>query len=332
MKLVMLFKDLKKSLKEKVNGFYVLSCGKDKEDIYLKSSCLNNLKIASTGEFIDFNLQIFTNETINLEALKVALNTLPFLSEKKLVVIKENDAIKNKDLIAFLKQYALSPVESSVLVIDECENSGFSELENLDGVCLVDCSRVEKSILESFILRSCSSKQFSIDRQAVEKLINFTDGYMSKIDIELDKLFSFKFDEKIITCEDIENNVSKSDEYQIFELTNNLFSKNAEKALFIIDDIIKNKKNISSILSLIFNHIRRSFYVKISKQSTLEIAKMLDVKEFAVKKLKEQIVNVSAKKLKDILVLCKDTDYKIKSGNLDLVTGIYCLVFTILVM
>ena len=55
------------------------------------------------------------------------------------------------------------------------------------------------------------------------------------------------------------------------------------------------------------------------------------IKEFAVKKLKEQTSFVSAKRLKEMLVLCKDIDYKIKSGNLELITGIYNLVFSILV-
>lgn len=328
----MLFKDLKKSLQENISNCYILSCGKDKEDLYLKSSCINNIKNATIKEFTDLNLQVFTTETLNAENVKKALQTLPFLSEKKLIIIKENETVKNKEVISFLSQYVLDPVSSSVLLIDECENSGFTELENKNNVCVVDCSRVEKNILENFVLRTCKNHGFQIENQAIDKLIDFCDGYMSKIDIELDKLISFKLNEKNITCEDINENVSKSDEYQIFELTNSLFSKNAEKALFIVDDIIKNKKNVASILGLIFNHLRRSFYVKISKDNISDVAKMLEIKEFAVKKLKEQTTNISAKKLKEMLVLCKETDFKIKSGNLDLVTGIYNLVFTILML
>ena len=37
------------------------------------------------------------------------------------------------------------------------------------------------------------------------------------------------------------------------------------------------------------------------------------------------------KKLKDILELCKNTDYSIKSGKLDLINGIYNLIFSILI-
>ncbi|MGN1208643.1 MAG: DNA polymerase III subunit delta [Christensenellales bacterium] len=327
----MLFKDLKKSLTENIFGCYILSCGKDKEDVYLKSSAINNIKNAVVGDFVDLNFQVFTPENLDATNLKKSLETMPFMSEKKLVLIKETDGIKDKDVLTYLKHYLENPVENSVLVIDECEESYFSELEKIQSVCVVDCARVDRSILESFVLRSCKNKGFSIDIDAIEKLIDFTDGYMSKLELELEKIQSLKLNEKTITSIDIKENVSKSDEYQIFELTQSLFNKDAEKALFIVEDIIKNKKNVSIILSLIFNYIRRSFFAKISKDSPQETAKMLEIKEFAVKKLKEQVQNVSAKKLKEMLVLCKEIDYKVKSGNLDLVTAIYNLVFTILV-
>lgn len=328
----MLFKELKKSLQDKIYYCYALSPGKDKEDLYLKSSCVTNITSRVLGQVVDFNLQVFTNETLNVNSLKIALNTLPFLSEKRLIVIKENETIKNKELLSFLKEYLLNPVETSVLIIDMCEGSGFEEIKTTENVCLVDCSRVEKSILESFILKRCKDNKISIGMETIDKLIDFTDGYMSKIDIELDKLISFKFNEKVITCEDVVNNVTKSDEYQIFELTNSLFNKNAEKALFIVDDIIKNKKNISGILSLIYVQIRRSFFAKICKEEPQEVAKKLEIKEFAVKKLKELTCDVSAKRLKEMLVLCKNIDYKVKSGKMELITGIYNLVFSILIL
>lgn len=327
----MLFKDFKKSLGQKIYNCYFLSCGKDKEDIYLKSSCINNLKNVVVPNLSDFNLQVFLSENLDVGSLKKSLETLPFLSERKLIIIKETEQFKGKEVINFLKKYMLAPLSSTILVIDECENSGFSELEKFENVCVVDCSRVEKSILQNFVLRACKNKNLEMDLDAVNKLIDYCDGYMCKIDIELDKLISFKLNEKEITSSDVDENVSKSEEYQIFELTNSLFARDAEKALFIVDDIIKNKKNISLILGLIYNHIRRSFYAKISKDSLADTAKMLEIKEFAVKKLKEQTSFVSAKRLKEMLVLCKDIDYKIKSGNFELITGIYNLVFSILV-
>lgn len=327
----MKFKDLKKSLQLEINSCYMLSCGNDEEDLYLKASAKSNLIKSIVSEFTDLNLSIFSTDNLDINSLKKSLETLPFMSDKRLVLIIESENKKNENLNKVITEFLKNPNSSTVLVIDECVNTNFKNLEKLDNVTLVDCSRLDKDILASFIIKTCRSKNVDIDIKAINKLIDFCDGYMVKINLEIDKLINFKLDEKLILESDIEENVTKSEEYQIFELTNALFNKDSDKALFIVDDIIKNKKNINMILNLIYNHIRRLFYVKISKLSTLDTAKLLDIKEFAVKKTKEQSEKISAKKLRKILSLCEETDYNIKSGNLDLISGIYNLVFTILI-
>lgn len=325
------FKDLKKSLTEEVKSFYILSCGKDSEDLFLKASALNNIKNKVLTSFIDLNLNVFTNETLNSTALKKCLDTLPFMNDKRLVLIKESEGFKDEKIVDVLLEFSRIENSSTVVVIDACEKSFYEKLFKEEGVTVVNCARLDRNIIETFIIKTCSQKNVVIEKPAIDKLIDFTDGYMNNIEIELNKLINLKLDEKVITSLDVEQNCTKSDEYQIYELTNSLFNKKAERALYIVDDIIKNKKNVGGILTLIYSQIRRLFYAKITKASTQELAKLLDIKEFAVKKLIESCQNVSAKKLKELLILCEETDYNIKSGNLDLISGIYNLVFNVLV-
>lgn len=327
----MKFKDLKKSLQEDIKPCYILTCGNDEEDLFLKGSCKNNLLKAVISDFADLNVSIFSTENLDVLGLKNALETLPFMSDKRLVFIKEVEGKKNEKILEVLKNYLQNPNPQTVLVLDESENTGFKSIESLENVTLVDCSRMDREIITLFILKACKEKGVSITMGAINKLIDFCDGYMIKINLELDKLINYKLDEKEIIDSDIDGFVTKSEEYQIFELTNALILKQGDKALYIVDDIIKNKKNINMILNLIYNHIRRLFYVKISKDDFKTTASLLEVKEFAVKKLSEQAKNISAKKLKEVLQKCLETDYNIKSGNLDLISGIYNLVFLILV-
>lgn len=325
------FKDLKKSLKTEIHPCYVLSPEVDYEDRYLKSSCINNIITSSITNFSELNLNIFSTENLNETMLMNSLNTLPFLNDKRVVVIEEYDNKKNDKLIKMLLEYLKNPNLSTILVIDEKVNSAFKALEKSENVCVVDCSRVDSSILKAFILKECSTKNFQIEENAIKKLIEFTNSDMSKLSLELNKLINLKLFEKEIKLFDVEQNVTKSDEYQVFELTNALMQKNGDRAIYIVDDIIRGKKNINAILSLIFNHFRRMFYVKINSNNLSETAKLLQVKEYALIKIKEQSAGFSAMKLKDILYLCKNTDYLIKSGKIDLINGIYNLIFSILV-
>jgi len=327
----MLFKDLKKSLTERVDNIYILSSLKDNEDLFIKASCINNIKSKVLTNFVDLNFNVFTNETLDAGILKKTLETLPFMEEKRLILIKESEGFKNSKVLEYLIEYCKKINPTSVLIIDCCENSYFTPIFKLDNIVLVDCSRLDHKIIESYILKTTKEKGINIDNFSMNKLIDFTDGYINNIDIELNKLINLKFEEKIITKEDVENNCVKSDEYQIYELTNSLFNKNGDRALYIVDDIVKSKKNLGVILNLIYNHVRRLFYVKITKIPLIDLAKLLELKEYAIKKLLEQAENVPAKKLKDMLILCRNTDYKIKSGELDLVSGIYNLVFSILI-
>lgn len=326
----MKFKELKKSLNEKIYPCYILVPESNYEDLFLKSSCISNITKAVVKNYPELNLNVFSTENLNLLDLTNSLNTLPFLNDKRLILIKEFDIKKNEKLIEVLKKYLEKPSSSTVLVIDEKIGSVFSSLEKCENVCVVDCSRVEFQILNAYVDNQCKTNNIKIEEKASMKLIEFTNSDMNKLSFEINKLINLKKDIKLITTLDIEENVTKSLEYQIFELTNALMKKDAEKALYIVEDIIRGKKNISSILSLIANHFRRMFYVKINGANE-ETAKYLGVKLFALIKIEEQSRGFSAVRLKDILENCKKIDCSIKSGKIDIVNAIYNLVFSILI-
>lgn len=326
----MKFKELKKSLTEKIYPCYVLVPESNYEDLFLKSSCISNITKAVVKNYPDLNLNVYSTENIDIATLINSLNTLPFLNEKRLVIIKEFEIKKNEKLIDALKKYLEAPSSSTVLIIDEKIGSIFSSLEKIENVCAVDCSRVEYPILRAYLENQCKINNIKIDEQAVNKLIEFTNSDMTKLSFETNKLINLKNDSKQITSSDVEQNVTKSLEYQIFELTSALMIKDAEKAIYIVDDIIKGKKYISSILSLIATHFRRMFYVKVNGANA-DTAKYLGVKPYALTKIEEQSRGFLTIKLKEILENCKNIDYSIKSGKTDAVNAIYTLVFSILI-
>lgn len=326
----MKFKELKKSLTEKIYPCYILVPENNYEDLFLKSSCISNITKAVVKSFSELNLNVFSTENIDVTNVINSLNTLPFLSDRRLVIIKEFDIKKNEKLIDALKKYLEKPCTSTVLLIDEKIGSIFSSLEKNENVCVVDCSRVEFPILKAYIENQCKLNNTSIEEKAILKLVEFTNSDMNKLSFEINKLINLKSETKQITSFDIEQNVTKSLEYQIFELTNALMKKDAEKALFIVEDIIGSKKNISSLLTLIANHFRRMFYVKINGAND-ETAKYLGVKTYALTKIEEQSKGFLAVKLKEILETCKNIDCSIKSGKTDNINAIYTLVFSILI-
>ena len=160
-------------------------------------------------------------------------------------------------------------------------------------------------------------------------LCDYTNGYLSKITIEIDKLVSYAKGREIVQ-DDVKLLVQKDLEYTVFELTENLGSGNSERTLQILDEMMSDKKTAPSVFSLIQNYFRRMFYASITPKTNLQIADDLGVKEYAIKKAKQQSLLFSKIKLKQIVNLCGDLDFKIKTSQIGYQNAVYYLVMYIL--
>ena len=76
------------------------------------------------------------------------------------------------------------------------------------------------------------------------------------------------------------------------------------------------EKNIFSVWSVLYNHFRRMFYVKISAMGVKELADQMGVKEFAITKAKQQAELFKPTQLKKILDILGETEINIKSGKM----------------
>lgn len=322
----MKFVELKKSLVNQISPCYLIYG----EDNFLIETSLSHIEKSLFGNVVRNNLnkQVFSTEEMDNSTFFNALNTLPFFAEKKLVVLKHYSSKLSSETLSQLKEYLKTPNPSTVLVI-MCylDSSNFESIKKTAQI--VDCSRLDKNMTAQWILSKIkATPNASIDQQAINLLIDYTNGYLSKISLELDKLLALS--DGNITPEHVKNSVTKDLEYSIFELTNNLASKNYERVQLIKNDLMSNRKTMNSVIAVIQNYYRRLFYCYISNGTNSEIANKLKIKEYAVVIAKQQAQKVGAKKLKTIVELCANLDYKIKSGKISLENATeYLLMFII---
>ena len=306
----MKFQELKQSLKVKVEPIYLLYG----DDEFVKTSA----KKLIVDPIINGNqLNLTTFYLDELDAFKVldTLNTFSFFG-KRCVVINEIEGKKDTKLINELKEYAQNPNNECVLVIVGLTSSNFESLGS--SVTMVDCNRLSNDLLAKWIVHKLNGKK-TISSSSAYKLIDYCNGYLGRINLELDKLLNYSLSE--ITSEDIENLVIKDIEYNIFELAESLGQRKKEKAISIFNDLINDKKQSTSVLVLIANHFRRLFYVSVSKDTNEQIAEYLGVKPYAVKKLKEQQANFSPKILMQIVRDCEEIDVATKTGKMNYMTS-----------
>ncbi len=310
-------KTLKNRLKEKLESCYLLE-GED-EQLYFRA--LNMIKKSAKINLEDFNVNVFDDENYSMQAVIDACEVLPMIDEYKLVILKNIDKINENDK-KMLQNYLKSPCESTIFVILDFYNK-FNFVKN--EVSFVNCQRLDKQTLSSVVVRELAQRGKQISGEALGTLIDYCDGYLTRIVCEMDKLVYYSA-EPLITQNIVQELVSKNADVVIYELTDALGSKNADKALKMLETL----KKESGILGLITSHFRRLFYISICDYSDSQLANLLSVKEYAIKKQRAQIKNFSKAQLKKIYALLEKVDYMIKSGAMLIENALFYLGLSIL--
>ncbi len=331
----MKYENLKKSLKTQINNLYLLKG----EDLYLIQNSLKLIKSACNIQFEEMNYSQYVDCDIDFQKIVRELETLPAFTDKKVVYVDistKNSKITNeKSLI----EYAKKPNPTSVLIVNvgQADKVDSSLFENFE---IVDCSKLPDSILQQFIVANCAKYNKKISIDATNKLIEYTLGDLSTIVSEILKISNFIGEQNEILVSDIESNVSKAIEFQIFELTESLGKKDIKKALEIIEQIklgakpkesgyssgaFNSSNKFRGLLPLIYNHFRRLFFISLNSYSKSEYAKYLKIQEYAVGKYQTQSKYFTVKKLKSILDFCSKLDFEIKESKTNEVNAIEIL-------
>ena len=292
-------------------------------DDFVINEVLTEIKSACGGEFTELNQTVFNDENFSADKIIEASSQIPFLAEKRLVLVKDITKLNKEDekkLIVYCKN--ASPY--SVLVFVDT-NKIFAS---------VPCEQISCKPLSSYQISNnikiyLSEKSKEIETDALSLLIENCSGSMAKVYVELEKLLAYLGERKKIVFEDVDALVAKSDDYNIYELSEALSKRDKDKSVRLLSLMLKDG-DAGFILSLLANHFRRLFHAKISSESNAEIAKYLGVKEYAIVKAKAQCKNFGANALRKIIDLILETDYMIKSGQMNSVNAIHYLVFSIL--
>lgn len=322
----MKFEELKINLKKQVDNNYLL-VGSDE---YLLLSAYNLIVKYSNIIIPDLNIIKFNEGIIDCESVVRALETMPVFSEKKLVYVdirmSKKSELKN---ISLLQEYIQHPSNQSILIICLGDNEDIDFIK--DGYTIIDCNRLEFKIVSAKIRATIAEHNKTIDDNAIQVLFDYTIGDLSKILIECNKLVSYVGNKSKIELNDVKAIVTKTLEYQIYELTENLAKKNSERVFEILDDMKAKKDEYRTLPSLIYSHFRRLFMISLNANlNNMEIAKYLGIKEYAIKMSRAQASLFSRSSLKKINDLCIKLDFDIKQSNISIDNAINLIVITIL--
>ncbi len=263
----------------------------------------------------------------DITELVVSLNGYPFMSKKRLTIIREFYP-KPEQLKKGLKEYFENPSNDCVFAIlneKPCES-----LKKFSAIQVVDCKKADLSLLVKWIKAETSKFNVSIDGQTAQTLAEYCLSDMTRIETETKKLVSYVGDGGTISKSDLDDMVARDTDYKIYEMTDYIAKKKFDLALNVIKDMSLKGESGQRVLSSVYNYFRKLLHAGISGKTSGELATALGVKEYPAKKLLEQAKSFKKKSLKNAVDRLTDADFSIKSGKVDLDEQTWLAVFAIM--
>lgn len=299
---------------------------------YLMEKYIENIKKVYIDENFSMINYIEIDSSGNFEQILNACETLPFMSEKKLIVIKDINELSqgDKSIMDKLNDY-LSEVSNDNILIVRDKNDNLKKTTKLyksfnkkDRV--VEFNRLNVKQLNSFIGKLIRDKDKTIDDTELNYIVQKS-GYLTyksektlfEMENEIAKIIDSSKEIKI-SKEDIDKNMIVDVNANIFNLIDSLMGKDLRTSLIIFNNIYESGEPISKLLFMLIRHFRLlNKYIVYSGQGygMNDINQKLKISPYELKKIDKFSRVVEGEKVNYILSKLLEFDIRQKSVALD---------------
>lgn len=301
----------------KVQGAYLFEGVEEN----IKAATLTALRKAILPEgFEELNESLMDSPAT--DAIIAACETLPFMADKRLVVVREHPALTGRadaddKLIAYIPQVP----ESTVLVFiaqgkADARKKLYSAIKKINGI--VSFSALTDGELNAWVVKNFSGLGKTCSAQ-VAALLTFTVGSdTALLRTEIEKLASLTGERDAITEADVQAVATRSVECTVFELVDAVVAGQQGKAFGLLRDMLTSGSDRLGILAMLLRQFRLMQHIKImqfEKLSTQDIKQRLGIAPFAAERCMRQASGYSGGQVKRAVRICLDAEYRVKSGQ-----------------
>ena len=289
------------------------------EENYLKKQYKDRLTKALISEEDTMNYAYYEGKGIDVREIIDLAETMPFFSERRLIVIEKSGFFKNAT--PELAEYMKDIPETTYFVFVETELDKRSKLFKAvkDKGRIVELARQDEKTLARWIYGNVKKEGKQITESSIYYLLSKCGTDMENLQKEMEKLFCYTLDKEVIQIEDIDAICTTQITNEIFDMVNAVAEKKQKRALDRYYDLLALKEPAMRILYLLSRQFRLLMEVKemtgqgYDKKS---IASKSGLHPFAVGKYIEQSRRFSKKELRNILEDSVDIEERVKTGRL----------------
>lgn len=299
------------------------------EEAYLKRLYKNKLKAALTAPDDSMNYTYYEGKGINPNEIIDMAETMPFMAEKRLIVIENSGFFKNK--CDELADYFEDPSESTCFVFVEAEVDKRSRLYKRvkERGRIAELNAQDEKSLVRWIVGSLNRENKKITQSAAALFLTKTGADMENIQRELEKLICYVGERDSINIEDVEAICTTVITNNIFEMIDAIAKKQQKKALELYYDLLTLKEPPMRILFLITRQFNLLLQVKDLARlgfNTAETAKKAGIHGFVAGKYVSQSKSFDSKWLADAVEICAGTEEAVKTGRINDILSVELLI------
>lgn len=279
------------------------------------TSEVNRLVADFLRKYGDMGLERLDGEEAPYDRLREALESLPFLASKKMVIIRNGSA--NKEFVEHAERLLSDLPDSTDAVLIESKldkrssyykflkkSTDYHEYNELDGPGLARWLVGEAKAAKATL--SQADAMYLVDRVGTNQLL---------LSNELKKLTLYS---SVISRETIELLTERTPQSTIFELLDAAFSGQTKKALAIYEEQRALKVEPMQLMAMIAWQLHVLAVIKTAENKTPdEIARSAKLNPFVVKKSQRIANRLTLNELKALVARVLDLDITLKSKSID---------------
>lgn len=306
---------------------------------FTKEEALSQIIGQIPEQYRDFNYLMIDGTETTADSIITAGETLPFLSDKRVVVVKDYTGLtgkKSEDEVK-LKEYLAKVSDSTCLIFyvrGEADKQRMIYKAIAQHGEAVEFARLNHTDLSKWIRKRFGKYNKKISNSDLEYFIIQVGNDLEDIKNEIEKLVAYAGTSNEITRAEIDKLITPSPEYTVFQFIDAVSARKKAVALEQMQTLLEQGQSIFGILSLIARQFKIMLLCKAYHEMGYTLNQIKDkmkqkpykLHPYSVQKGMQQSRGFTMEQLRRGLDWCLKLDYGIKSGKIRERLGIELLV------
>jgi len=293
------------------------------EEAYLRDHYLSQLKKKLIPQGLEaFNLHTFSGKETDAHAISQAVDSLPMMSERTMVVVTDFDiygTAETRDalasLFADLPEYCCVVFVYDVLEYKPDARTKLASVVKTNGLA-VKFIRQDQGDLVDWIFRRFRALGHDIDTKDAQYLIFLCGDLMNGLASEIGKIGTYA-KERRVTREDIDAVAIPVLDAVVFQMTDAMARGDFDKAAAVMGDLLHMQEQPIKLLAVIGRQMRQLYSARLAleqKKGTAYLMELWGMKSsYPAEKLMEAARRFSLPWCRSAVIRCAQTDLAMKS-------------------